>query len=380
MPPQLIRRLLSFAHAPAADEQDHRRSALGQLVSSTKIRRDALRHLPPVAIDEHANRLAGGLGSLPRELPGPLGEHVFDGRVCTEIIDGERLRGVEPLPDGLVLPVFVVEGEWSGLQRRIRTQRRRQRQQAEGRWKAGAGAGASKPPGGHRPRVVLHARPALLLDGLQKSRERPRQVRLVQQHEGVAAHQSRLIGAHAPRDTVPLEQQARADHVDGADDDRRRRGIFHPFAVVHVLAAKRGDGQFPAREPQVAAHRFECRFLQTLTDLLSEIGGLIDHRSPVDDVDEPAGQRGSGSTRQQPDGHDRGLAEPGRDVHGRRQVSGAQLVEQPALPRKRVVDGQRLERRIEMERVHADPHMSEVDGSAPYVLTVTESVSRRGRA
>ena len=354
--PQLVRGLLTFVHAAAADEQNDRRSTACQLASPAKLLRDALRDLAPVAVDQRANRSAHCLGLPLPEVPGPFGQHVLYRGVPVEILDRERLRRVEPPPNGFVLAILVIEGEQSPA-RRSRAQRRRQRQHSERGGKAGSGARTCE-LAGYRIGVVRRPDPPLRLDAPQKALERTRQVRLIQQHEGVAAHQSRLIRAHAPRDTVALEQQAGADHVDGADDDRRRRGIFEPFAVVDVLAAEGGDRQCPAREPQLAAYRPERRRLQPLPNLLGEIGGLVDHRAAVDDIDEPARQRGSGSSRQQPDRHDGGLAEARRNVHRRREIAGAHPREQPALPRKRRVSGQRLERLVEIERArHCFPYL-----------------------
>ena len=115
---------------------------------------------------------------------------------------------------------------------------------------------------------------------------------------GVAAHQPGLVRTHAPRDAIPFEQQTGTDHVHGADDDRRRRRIFQPLTVVDVLAPEGRDRQRPAGESQLAPDMIERRTQQPLTNRLGNIGGLIDYRATVDDVDEPAGQRRSGSARQ----------------------------------------------------------------------------------
>ena len=189
-------------------------------------------------------------------------------------------------------------------------------------------------------------------------------MRLIQQHEGVATDQPSLIRAHSARHAVPFEQQAGTDHVHGTDDDRWRPGVFKPLAVVHVLAAKRGDGQFSVGEPQVAANLFQHWGLQALAKLFREIGCLIDHRAPVHDIDEAAGQRGTSGAGQQPDSHYGGFAEPGRDIHGRGHVSVAQLAEQASLPRKRLVLRQRLERLIEIERAHSVSHVTKLRESS----------------
>lgn len=60
----------------------------------------------------------------------------------------------------------------------------------------------------------------------------------------------------------------------------------------------------------------------------------------------------SDAARRPPESGDRGFAEPGRDIHARREFAGGQKFEQPALPRKRVVAGQGLEIGVEFTRTH----------------------------
>ena len=180
-------------------------------------------------------------------------------------------------------------------------------------------------------------------------------MRLVQHHESVAAHQTRRVGPHPPGDAIPLEEQAGADHVHGAHDDRRGSRILQPFTIVDVLAAQGGDRQRPVSERQRSPHPFKLWTPQSFADAFGEIGGLIDDRSTVDDVDQAAGQSCSCRPCQEPERHDRGLAEAGREIHGRRKIAGGQPLEQPGLPRKGLVSGERLEGSVEVERSRHGP-------------------------
>ena len=138
---------------------------------------------------------------------------------------------------------------------------------------------------------------------------------LVQQHKGVATHQPCVIWTHAPRDAESTEEQAGADHVHGAHNDRWRRWILQPFAIVDMLAAEGGDWQRAVAESQRAPQLFEFRALQLLAEGFGEICGLIDHRATVNDIDEPTGQRRLGCARQQPDCHNGGFTKTGWNVH-----------------------------------------------------------------
>ena len=191
-------------------------------------------------------------------------------------------------------------------------------------------------------------------DGAQQPFEGAGEVRLVQHHEGVAAHQARRIGPHPPGDSVTLEEQTGADHVHGTDDDRRGGRIIEPFTIVHVLAAQGGDREGAVTDLQPPPHRIELPAVQPLTDGLGEIGGLIDHRSTVDDVDQAAGKSRSRGPRQQPERHDRGLAKAGREVDRRRQIADGKPLEQPGLPGKGLMPRQRLEGPGEVERLRHD--------------------------
>ena len=64
-------------------------------------------------------------------------------------------------------------------------------------------------------------------------------MRFVKDDQRVGAEKSGMIGTHATRHAVAGKQEPRADHVDGADDNRRRRRVGEPFAIVRMLAAKR---------------------------------------------------------------------------------------------------------------------------------------------
>ena len=64
-----------------------------------------------------------------------------------------------------------------------------------------------------------------------------------------------MIGPHLARYAIALEQEARADHVDRADDDRGCCRIVEPFSVIGICAAERRNGEC-AVQPKL--------FLQTL--------------------------------------------------------------------------------------------------------------------
>ena len=191
-----------------------------------------------------------------------------------------------------------------------------------------------------------------LLGRLEQTLEGAGKMRLVKHHQRVAAQQPRRVGPHAAGQPVALEQEPRAHHVHGADDDRRRRWISHPFPVVHVPAAQGGDRQRPVAEVEGAPYSHKpFVFLQRLPQSFGEFGRLIDHGAPVHDVDEAPGQGSASRPRQQPDRHDGGLAQPGRDVYLRGQAAARQpFLEKPLLPRKGPMPGQRLEGIGEIER------------------------------
>ena len=104
-------------------------------------------------------------------------------------------------------------------------------------------------------------------------------------------------------------------------------------------------------------YRFKLRTpwsFESIADVFGKNAGLIDHGAAIDDMDQTAGQGCSRGPGQQPERHDRGLAEAGRDIHGWRQIAGGQLLEQPGLPRKGLVSGERLEGFGEIERSRHD--------------------------
>ena len=193
---QFTRGQLPLAHPPPADEQDHDRSRRRCPLSPSKIFRNLLRHRTPVAVDQHARRLADGLGHPASQVPCPFGQRVLYRCVRGEVLDRERLRRVEPPPDGLVHAIVLPDRE-RNHRLRSRAEGRRQRQHPERRWN-----GRSHRRAGESPvrRVVVFpgGRSPTRLDRFQQSFERPGQMRLVQQHEGVAAEQPRLKRAHAP--------------------------------------------------------------------------------------------------------------------------------------------------------------------------------------
>lgn len=80
-------------------------------------------------------------------------------------------------------------------------------------------------------------------DLVQQALERRQEVGFIEHDEGVGAQQACVVGSHLSANAVALEQQARADHVDGPDDDGRRRRVLEPFPLVHMLAAERADAQ-----------------------------------------------------------------------------------------------------------------------------------------
>ena len=353
---QLPSRLLPLVHAPAADEQND--LGLERLLSGlfSEGFRDLLGHLPIVAVDQRASRPGRRTALVPHESPGPFGQHAIQLRVLVEVFDGERLRRFESCPDVLVRPIIVVEGEW-GLRSRGIAQSCRQRQHPEG-WRT---LRVCLHPGETTPWLpgMAGLRRALpCFDGSQQPFEGTGKMRLVQHHESVAAHQTRRVGPHPPGDAIPLEEQAGADHVHGADDDCRGCRIFQPFTIVDVFAAQGGNRQRPVSERQPPPYRFKLRTpwsFESIADVFGKIGGLIDHGASIDDMDQTAGQGCSRGPSQQPERHDRGLAEAGRDVHGGRQIAGGQPLEQSSLPGKGLVSGERLEGSVEVERSRHDP-------------------------
>jgi hypothetical protein len=71
---------------------------------------------------------------------------------------------------------------------------------------------------------------------------------------------------------------------------------------------------------------------------------LIDHRPPVDDVDQAPWQRRALRAGNQPQRHHRRLAEPGRCVDRSRQCAALEvLLEETPLPRQRAIPGQQFE-------------------------------------
>ena len=69
------------------------------------------------------------------------------------------------------------------------------------------------------------------------------------------------------------------------------------------------------------------------------LSGLIDYGAAVDHIDQSSRQGGRGTaerTRREPDGHDRGLAETGRDVARSGDVIAISLRNNSLLPRKGV--------------------------------------------
>ena len=167
-----------------------------------------------------------------------------------------------------------------------------------------------------------------------------------------------MVRAHAPRHAVAFEQQPGADHVDGPDHDGGLRGIFKPVPVVGESAAQRGDGEPSARiEPQLLRQPAVHVRPQTFRQTLREPRRLIHDRPPVDDIDEPPGQACAFAKGDQPQRHDRGLPETGRDVHDPRRIGVEQTAQQPRLPAKRrvplaVFGGQLREGRGEAYFIH----------------------------
>src|ERR1043166_9717784 len=84
------------------------------------------------------------------------------------------------------------------------------------------------------------------------------------------------------------------------------------------------------------------RIFKPATNLFCFGGGLIDDGTPIDDIGKPARDSFSHrfwrqSTCDQPDSHDRGLAEPGRQIERGGNLACAKSQKQPLLPRKRIV-------------------------------------------
>jgi len=71
--------------------------------------------------------------------------------------------------------------------------------------------------------------------------ERRHEVGFVKDDQRIYPEQPGVIRPHLPRHAIALEQQARADHVHRANDNRWCGGIIEPLAVVDVLAAQGRD-------------------------------------------------------------------------------------------------------------------------------------------
>ena len=88
----------------------------------------------------------------------------------------------------------------------------------------------------------------VLFDRLQHMGEGRDQMSFVEHHQSIGPKEPRMVRPHFRRNAVPGEHQARADHIDGANDNRRRGRIGQPLAIVHELAPQRRDRQRPTTQ------------------------------------------------------------------------------------------------------------------------------------
>ena len=129
-----------------------------------------------------------------------------------------------------------------------------------------------------------------------------------------------MIRPHLRRNAIAGEQEARADHVDRANDDRRHGGVGEPFTVVDVLAAQRRDRQRTSGRDQASLYRLALVVAIEPGAELFRLGRrLIDDSTPIDNVHEPPWNAVlvwllRKRSRQQPDSHHRRLAEPRRQI------------------------------------------------------------------
>ena len=255
---QLLLGVLPFLHSPRANEKLH---VLGWNLCRFHPLFDSLfrllRHVAAVAVDENSDRHL----SLVGERPGCFGQPVFEPLVIKRL-EHQAFFSIQPCLDHRVFPVLL------GKTKNI--------------------AAPVAPGGGKRQQTeardqvtilcLLRAKSVIFIaipsDPLQQALERRHKMRFVEHQQRIRAEQSRVIGPHPAAHPVALEQQARANHVHRADDDRGRRRVFEPLPVIRVPAAQGAD-------PQRA-------IVRSLLDALGNRRGLIDHGTPVNHIDQPA--------------------------------------------------------------------------------------------
>ena len=174
------------------------------------------------------------------------------------------------------------------------------------------------------------------LDGAQQLAERAREVRLVEQHQGVVPEEPRVRRPKRAPVAIAREQKPRPHHVDGADEHRGPRGVEPPRAVV---------GEAPAQHPEPHGVGSRMRGLtieraakrgqrsDALDPCAHQLHRLVDDGAAVDDVDDAPRQRRVREACKQREQHARGLAEPGGDVDRVRDRTARQRRVKAALPR-----------------------------------------------
>ena len=178
------------------------------------------------------------------------------------------------------------------------------------------------------------------LDIAQQRGERGREMRLVEQHQGVVSEEPRVRRAKRAPVAVAREEQPRPHHIDGADEDRGPRGVEAPRTVV---------GEPPAQHPEPDAAL--GRMCRAGVERVAKRGQRADARNPrahrlrrlvddgaaVDDVDDAPRQGGVRKACEQCEQHAGRLAEPGGDVHRVRNRAASERGVEAPLPRVGVV-------------------------------------------
>jgi hypothetical protein len=190
-------------------------------------------------------------------------------------------------------------------------------------------------------------------DREQELLERRLEVSFIVYDECVLREEGRVERLRFEAAAVGTKEEAAADHVDCAEDDRRTGRIDAPRAIVRKLTTERahGDGALEVRQSArlLNAERFERRPERVeprigdalwLEKALGFAGRLIDDGAAVHDVDEAARTVRGGAVLgalcegEEPDRQDRCLPEPCRDIALARHVAGDQALEERDLPRE----------------------------------------------
>ena len=129
-------------------------------------------------------------------------------------------------------------------------------------------------------------------------------------------------------DTVAAEEQTTADHVHRADDDCRASRVCRPFPVVGELTSQSAQSEWRVRFSALVRKRQRTQlrqlvlyrvkfsdFLQPASIILNLSRRLIDHRAPVNDIDQSS-RNTVRKMRQcdQPNAYDRRFSKPRRQT------------------------------------------------------------------